>query len=312
MRAGIFLNGLFPRSKKIREALRSFQKKKIDLKEMKEIYEEEAKKYVEIQKDIGCYFISDGLLMWQDLLRPLCNYDGIKEGTLIRWFETNFFYRMPIVNDRIQLKEPVLKDFYCINALKGVEGSVIAFPDPLTFALLSENLYYSSIKDLVEDLAKVMVEDIAIASKEVGTKNLLVLSPVLYYNVDLSLLKDFFERLSSIGSRIILHLSFVKRLNSKELHGLDFDLLSVDLCFGDREALIKELDFRSLGLGLIDTLTSLIEDPNYLFKEVSRIKAGIRALKEIFVTNSSDLDLLPYEVALEKIKNLKRLHDYEF
>src|SRR5579875_1003203 len=175
MRLKTFVSGLMPRSKELRRALRSYQKGNIDAATLEKSYIEEAEKYISIQKDAGCEFIQDGMLKWQDLLRPLCNYGGVKEGTLIRWFETNFFYRMPIVEDKITYKGPVISNHVITSSLKKDSKSSLTIPDPITFAILCENRYYNKISELVSDLSNAMIRDLEILDLDV--KAIIIHSP---------------------------------------------------------------------------------------------------------------------------------------
>jgi methionine synthase II (cobalamin-independent) len=89
-------------------------------------------------------------------------------------------------------------------------------------------------------------------------------------------------------------------------------MIGVDLCYGDREEIIKNIQGinKQIALGLIDSNISLIEDVNYLLNEIKRINEIIK-LNNVIITNSSDLDLLPFDVALEKVKVLRSLNEIE-
>jgi methionine synthase II (cobalamin-independent) len=89
-------------------------------------------------------------------------------------------------------------------------------------------------------------------------------------------------------------------------------MIGVDLCYGDREEIIKNIQGinKQIALGLIDSNISLIEDVNYLLNEIKRINEIIK-LNNVIITNSSDLDLLPFNVALEKVKVLRSLNEIE-
>ncbi|MDT7887033.1 MAG: hypothetical protein RQ968_06650, partial [Thermoproteota archaeon] len=79
-----------------------------------------------------------------------------------------------------------------------------------------------------------------------------------------------------------------------------------------REEIIKNIQGinKQIALGLIDSNISLIEDVNYLLNEIKRINEIIK-LNNVIITNSSDLDLLPFNVALEKVKVLRSLNEIE-
>src|ERR1700686_5810611 len=51
--------------------------------------------FLRVQTKGGMDFFSDGLLKWQDIFRPLMGALGVKPHTLVRWFDTNTFFREP-------------------------------------------------------------------------------------------------------------------------------------------------------------------------------------------------------------------------
>ena len=66
-------------------------------------------------------YYTDPLFNWQDIFRPLvASIDGISLGPLTRYFETNTFYRKPIVNEVGNVK----------NSLD-VDGSEYNIPGPV-------------------------------------------------------------------------------------------------------------------------------------------------------------------------------------
>jgi len=309
-----YLTGLFPRSKSLRKALREFEKKNIDYKELMKVYQEETRKLVELQINSNLDFVYDGMLAWQDLLRPICNYKGITQGPLIRWFETNFFYRVPIINDKIEFERPIIRDYYFLNLINDSHKTSVCIIDPLSIVYLSENIYYKKYDELLFDLTSCILKDLNYISENIGALHLI--SPVLgTQNVnkdELHILNHFLDNLRKrfATSIITLNIYYMRNLEIIPLlNELNIDIIGIDLCYWDREKIlnkIKDLNLK-IALGLVDSFVSYIENIEYIKKQIHRILHVLKNKDEVYVINSSDLDRLPYDVAMDKVNLFSKI-----
>jgi len=83
----------------------------------------------------------------------------------------------------------------------------------------------------------------------------------------------------------------------------------LDLCYGDREKiaeLTKEISSK-YSLGLIDSFISYAEAPEYVIREINKIVNKLNIKEEVYLTNSSELDRLPYEIAVEKVNLMGKI-----
>jgi len=319
MKITTYLFGIFPKSDELRKNFREFIKGKISKEEFEQNLKKEYDFLIEFFESCKLSYIYDGMLKWFDLLRPFTNYKGIELGTLIRWFETNSFYRMPIIKSKIELEKPVLINYFYVEGLKKSNKSSLTFIDPLSFIKLSENEYYKNEKELFYDFLNALLKDIKITIDEINPALISLISPYLgYYDFkeeEIELLNEFINKLKEIKKeiKISINLCFIKNFNKlKKLRKLNVDMIGVDLCYGDREEIIKNIQGinKQIALGLIDSNISLIEDVNYLLNEIKRINEILK-LNNIIITNSSDLDLLPFNIALEKVKVLRSLNEIQ-
>jgi methionine synthase II (cobalamin-independent) len=164
-----------------------------------------------------------------------------------------------------------------------------------------------------------LLKDIKITIDEINPNLISLISPYLgYYDFkeeEIELLNEFINKLKEIKKeiKISINLYFIKNSNKlSKLKKLNVDIIGVDLCYGDREEIIKNIQGinKQIALGLIDSNISLIEDVNYLLNEIKRINEILK-LNNIIITNSSDLDLLPFNIALEKVKVLRSLNEIQ-
>ena len=117
----IQLAGIHPRSEKLIELTRSYERAKTSWSQVEVQFEQETKELVKLQKSLGFRHISDGALGWQDQLRPISrSLKGVESGTRYsRWFDTNTFYQKPIVVGKISAGEIDPNDFLRTELLTG-------------------------------------------------------------------------------------------------------------------------------------------------------------------------------------------------
>lgn len=102
-----------------------------------------------MERRLGFNPLSDGQLTtaWQDLLRPITTGTrGVRKGPLVRWFNTNTFYFVPVVTGEIESRGASFQ--VGARGWKGEKLKVIV-PDPLTFADCSDDEHYPSRERLI-------------------------------------------------------------------------------------------------------------------------------------------------------------------
>ncbi|MEM3874554.1 MAG: hypothetical protein QXU45_05425 [Candidatus Bathyarchaeia archaeon] len=316
---GCYVTGIMPRPKELIEATRAYERQKISEDELEKAFQKATIKVIEAQASARLSYVTDGMLKWQDLLRPFTeNLEGIKVGALARWFNNNTFYRKPIVQGEIQRKKAVVAELAYMEYLpRGTPWKAI-LPAPYTLARLSENKFYKSERELMFSYADVLKAEIESLTKK-GFKYVQLSEPALVYNplnepISKDTLADVKEALKiavrSANVRTCLQ-TFFGDFSQILPEALDFpvDDLGVDLYETSLEKL-KEHDFtKGVALGLVDARSSLIEDENELFKVAEELTESIYPSKiyDIFICPNCDLEFLPWERAQEKIRVVSRI-----
>src|SRR2546427_4099817 len=151
----IQLAGIHPRSEKLIELTRSYERSKTSWNQVEAQLEQETRELIKLQESLGFQHISDGALGWQDQLRPIArSLKGVESGTRYsRWFDTNTFYQQPIGTGKISADEIDPEKFLRAELLTGERSRKITLPGPYTFSQLSENKHYENYPDLVSDIA---------------------------------------------------------------------------------------------------------------------------------------------------------------
>ena len=150
------LSGIFPRSEELIAASRAFERGRLDADSLRLQAEEEARRLVALQEEWGFDYVTDGLLRWQDLLRPLADeLPGVHAGPVTRWFDNNSFYRRPVIEQRLQPVGDAALRWTVREPLAGRPWKAI-LPTPWAFAALSEDQAYGDTDALLHDTAEVL------------------------------------------------------------------------------------------------------------------------------------------------------------
>lgn len=311
---GCYVTGVLPRSRKLIEITRAYERGKISKKELEESFEKATESVIKAQISAGLDYVTDGMLKWQDLFRPFTeNLKGITVGSLTRWFNNNTFYRKPIITDHVKREEDVVNKIIQLEKLpKNLPWKAI-LPAPYTFVSLSDNQYYKDEAEFMFKFAEIINEEIK-SLAETGFSYIQLSDPALVYEPltpkfrkeKLALVNDVLETaVKGITTKTCLQ-TFFGDFSKILPEALDFpvDHLGIDLYETDFEKL-KEYSFeKGVALGLIDSRSSLVEEQDELVAAAEQIIESIyrSRIEEVFICPNCDLDFLPWERAEEKMK----------
>jgi 5-methyltetrahydropteroyltriglutamate--homocysteine methyltransferase len=316
---GSYVTGILPRSRDLIEVTRAYDRNKVSKEELEGAFREETKKVVEVQVQAGLSYVTDGMLKWQDLLRPFTeNLSGLDVGSLTRWFNSNIFYRKPIILGPIHNAGEIAISMTYIELLPKEAPWKAILPAPYTFTKLAENRFYKSERELMFTFAEVLNREIR-SLTEAGFKYIQLSDPALVYNpleeeFPKDLLADVKEALritlKNINVKVCLQTFFgdFTRILPEALE-FPVDDLGIDLYETDIKKL-KEYTFeKGVALGLIDARSSLMEDENEIADVAREIIEAIypSKMRDVFICPNCDLEFLPWEIAREKIKAMGRI-----
>lgn len=309
---GCYITGILPRPKELVEVTRAYDRGRVGEEDLEKAFEEAASEVVKAQTSLGLTYICDGMLKWQDLLRPFTeNLGGVAVGHLARWFNNNTFYRTPIVTDKIAWEKNVFDHLIYIKHMpKQIPWKAIV-PAPYTFAKLAENHFYKDEKELMFDYAKALRSEVENLAKK-GFKYVQLSEPALVYSSTLPKA----EELDAISEALKIAVkgvsvktclqTFFGDLSHFLPEALDFpvDHLGIDLYETNLDEIRQYTFDKGVALGLVDSRNSLVEKPDEL---VTIAKALLKSIYhsdkcEVFICPNCDLEFLPWERAKEKMK----------
>jgi 5-methyltetrahydropteroyltriglutamate--homocysteine methyltransferase len=312
----IQLAGIHPRSEKLIELTRSYERAKTSWSHVEVQLEQETKELVKLQKSLGFGHISDGALGWQDQLRPITRcLNGVESGTRYsRWFDTNTFYQKPIIVGKISTGAIDLKNFLQAKLLAGEKNWKIMLPGPYTFSQLSENKYYEKYPDLLFDIAVAEREIIKNLSSE-GVSLFQISEPCLVYQPYRETFRDESEvelALRAIRSVVknnpgefVIQTYFgdaspiFSKLLDLPVRSVGIDLFETDV------SLLSEQTSKTLVLGVVDSRESYVEDPHWIADTARKFCEQLDVQDLVFASNS-DLKFVPQEIANQKLEALSK------
>lgn len=317
MRLHAGICGSFPRPQTLRKAFDDLSEGKISDGEFKNVLRECILEVARLQEKAGMTILTSGLLSWHDLFRPFTmGLDGLEAGRLIRFFDNNFYYRCPTITGRILWRGPVTVDE--VQEVKRNTRELVKaiIPGPYTFLKLSENKFYASEDQLLDDLIEalraevnslrgsadlIQVDEPSLVDPELGRSERLK---------GIEVVNEFLSRLGMPENEVIIATYFNL---DPERYAMLLDLragLHVDLRSTPAEAdlALKEhgFDGQILSLGVIDSRSIYPEDPREI---VYRVRAYLDSISPdvLIFSTSSWLDYIPYNEAVRRLDALGRV-----
>src|SRR5437899_4185933 len=312
----IQLAGIHPRSEKLIELTRLYERAKTSWNQVEAQLEQETRELIKLQESLGFRHISDGALGWQDQLRPIArSLKGVESGTRYsRWFDTNTFYQKPIVTGKISAGEIDPEKFLRTELLTGERNRKITLPGPYTFSQLSENKHYEDYPDLLFDIAFAEREILKRLRNE-GVSLFQLSEPCLVYQPYRESFRDQSEvelALKAIRSVVednpgefVVQTYFgdvapvLAKLLDLPIYGIGIDLFEADI------SVLRDQTSKALVLGVVDSRESYVEAPRWLADAVRNFCEQVDVQDLVFASNS-DLKFLPQAIANQKLEALSK------
>ena len=284
--------GIYPRSEALVQATRDLDRGRTTQEAVDEQVERDLRELVSVQERAGLALLSDGLLGFQDLFRPLAERShGLDARPLTRFLDTNTFFRAVLVEGEPRLTTPV-------PAPDLPAGKWLAtLPAPAAFSHASGG--EASAQALAANVLAPQMQAYARA----GCARIVLADPFLTRGADVVKAVAALAELPQ-DVPLVLQLPFgdagalLANLAEApvEAIGVDFYATSLD---GIPEGYPKEIM-----AGVIDSRSSALEDP----AEIGRF---VQSLAEkgpagISLSPNGDLQFVPETIAREKIARLGR------
>ena len=292
---------------------------------------------IEEQVRAGLVLITDGLIRWYDPISHLAGkLTGVKIKGLLRFFDTNTYFRQPELTARPERRSPMLVDEYTFaaNALGSMPTPldragrlalkpVLTGPYTLAKFSLASNSGMNSLAARADAYAQALAAELR-ALADAGAEIIQVDEPaIVKYPQDWPIFTQALEPLISArqkaamkGRRVqlALHLYFHDCAPLYEkLASLPVDVLGLDFTYNPKlvDVIAAAGSPIPLGLGLVDGRNTKLEESSAVARQIEKMlpkiapeKSGARA----YLGTSCGLEYLPRDRAYAKLELLGKIH----
>jgi 5-methyltetrahydropteroyltriglutamate--homocysteine methyltransferase len=304
-----------PELQRHRRAYAQREQGEIGEEAFRKVEDEVTAEVIREQIEAGVELVTDGQIRWYD---PYSHFarrlEGVEINGLLRFFDTNFYFRQPVVKARIRRREPVLLGEYRFASSVSSRPVKPVLTGPYTLArgsILEGG--YRHFAELASAFAEVLAEEVKELA-DAGAPVIQVDEPaILRHPEDASLLQDVLRILAQAKGRatLVLHVHFGDVVPLyQDLQMLPVDVLSLDFTYSPKlPRLIAEAgSSRPLGLGLIDGRNTRLETQEAVFPILDQVLPKLPTGRA-YLSPSCGLEFLPRDRARAKLETMRRLRD---
>ena len=268
---------------------------------------------IQEQEETGIDIVTDGLVRWNDPISHLAGkFEGVRIGGLLRFYDTNFYFRQPAVSGTIGRIQPLVADEFRWAAQRVQRSLKPVLTGPYTLTRLS--LWEAGARDVESAVMSVAeaigaeVADLAAA----GAQMIQIDEPALVkyppeFHSAWAALKLVAAQKSRAELALALYFGDAAPLYAK-LQDLTFDTLILDFTYSSRlpQVIESEGSIKQLGFGLSDGRNTRLEDQTALLHQ---LEAMLRRVTpgHAYLTTSCGLEYLPRDRARLKLRQLTSL-----
>ena len=287
-----FAPGIYPRSEALVQATRDLDRGRTTQEAVDEQVARDLADLVAAQQQAGLDLLADGMLRWQDLFRPLLEAaDGLENGALTRFLDTNTFFRAPHATTGTPKPATALDERY-IAPLPGPR--LVTLPSPFALAQGTGVTVQTMATEVLKPALEGLEADLVVLSEPFlgrgGTASPEELAGPL-------------EALSG-GPKLALQLTFcdARPLLERGLAELPVDAIGIDFYGTHLTDVPKGID-KLLLAGVVDARSSTLEEPRELAEFAQRLEQE-REVDQIALVPNGDLQFVSQPIAFEKLERL--------
>jgi 5-methyltetrahydropteroyltriglutamate--homocysteine methyltransferase len=267
---------------------------------------------IQEQIDAGLEVVTDGQIRWYDPISHLASkLQGVRINGLLRFFDTNFYFRQPVVYSRPVRSKPLVMEEFRFAQAKSARPvkPVLTGPYTLARSSIEEGGGAGGFAKLFDAYTEALAAEVATLGVAGATLIQIEEPALLKYPEDVSLVAQGMAALASRRgpAQLVLVVQFGDpSLIYDRLQTLPADILGLDFTYNSHfvETLAARGAGRVLALGLVDGRNTKLEDVPIVARHLEQIARGTGASRA-FLTTSCGLEYLPRDRARLKLKHLE-------
>jgi 5-methyltetrahydropteroyltriglutamate--homocysteine methyltransferase len=301
------VTGPFPRTEELVQATRDLDRGRITPEAGAAAFGRAEAEVVAVEERLGLDARTGGYLRWADLLRPFTEiWPGVAAGPLTRFFETNTFYRQPVL-----ARPPSGGSGKLAGWLPRGPTARAILPGPYTFRKLADVSYATDTSNApVVEIAAAMAAELR-ALGAGAPRQVQFQEPMLVYDPPRGEGAEIVEAYRLLADALprttkLLWTFFGDVGPALPLLGrLPVDVIGFDL-FESNLDRAPTLPRHGIGVGVIDPRSTLAEQPAEVARLVRSAEKTLGA-SDVWLGPSPPFDLLPFTAAVEKLALLPTL-----
>ena len=300
--------GAGPKGQRLRTAISRSDRGRITPEELQQVQDEVTEEVIGEQVEAGIDLVSDGQVRWDDGQTYLARkIEGFTVTGLLRYFDTNTYYRQPVATDRLAWREAITVADYQHASACSERPVKAVLTGPYTLARLSRSEHHADNRGMVMELAEALNQE----ARELQSSGATVIQfdepAILKHPEDFPVFQEAMQRLTEgLSATLALYTYFgdVGALYPK-LFDLPFQVFGLDFVAGAANwDVVQEVpDGVCLGLGAVDARNTRLESVEELVEAVRWAKERV-SLDRLYVNPSCGLEYLPRDRAYQKLVRL--------
>ena len=300
---------------RLRKAIAAWERGELSDEQLRSVEDDVTREIINEQIQAGLDIVSDGQIRWycpfSYTARALQN---VSINGLLRYFDTNFYFRQPVIEGPLAWINPILVNDYRFAAGVTEKPVKVILTGPYTMARYSivktDHYRHENDPRLIHDFARAWAREVE-ALANAGARWIQFDEPALLKpDVPWNDVREAYRLLHHAAQEVEIAVAVFwgpLRPVWSELQNLPVDRLVLDLVYGQDliEVLISDGSPRALGLGLIDGRNTREDDSGPVLRILEQLMPHLT--RNPHLTPSCGLELLPRDRARAKLENLVRI-----
>jgi 5-methyltetrahydropteroyltriglutamate--homocysteine methyltransferase len=288
-----FVPWIYPRSEALVQATRDLDRGRTTPEAVEEQVAGDIREFVNVQQEAALDLLADGLLTWQDLFRPLVDASaGLSARPLVRFLDTNTFYRAVLVDAEPKLQRPLPAPELPTDRWLATLPSPYAFSRAADREVSAESLAANVLAPQIEAYAQagcalIVLAEPFLTREASGLPALVAALAELPRPVPLMLQLPFGDAAPLLSD-----------LGEAGLAGIGIDFYGTRL-----DAVPEGLEVTVLA-GVVDARNSALEDATELATFAEELRARVRG--DVVLIPNGDLQFVSESIARAKVLTLGR------
>ncbi|MBZ5515685.1 MAG: hypothetical protein LAN62_12755 [Acidobacteriia bacterium] len=266
------------------------------------------------QIEAGLDVVTDGQIRWYDPISHLAGkLRGIRINGLLRFFDTNTYFRQPVVHGPIERAETMVVGDFEFAKAKSSRPVKPVLTGPVTLARHSifKDGQVGGFEQLVDGYTRALASEVE-ALAAAGARLIQIDEPSLVKHPgDLPQAERSLKALSAAkgGSQLILALYFGDAAPIYErLQALPVDALALDFTYSPNlvETIAAQGSAKQLALGLVDGRNTRLEDTRTVARQLEKIAHRLGSARA-WLSSSCGFEYLPRDRAKLKLRHLEAI-----